>query len=105
MIRELRNPSSHLGADVRVAIHGRFMQPLLDATLLFLGLPFVITRTSRNPFLSLGMCLTVVTVFMLVVLGSQYLGANGWISPPLAAWLPLIIFAPIAACMIDSLRQ
>jgi lipopolysaccharide export system permease protein len=105
MIRELRNPSSDLGADVRVAIHGRFMQPLLDTTLLFLGLPFVITRTSRNPFLSLGMCLTVVTVFMLVVLGSQYLGANGWISPPLAAWLPLIIFAPIAACMIDSLRQ
>jgi lipopolysaccharide export system permease protein len=105
MIRELRNPSSDLGADVRVAIHGRFMQPLLDTTLLFLGLPFVITRTNRNPFLSLGMCLMVVTVFMLVVLGSQYLGANGWVSPPLAAWLPLIVFAPVAASMIDSLRQ
>lgn len=105
MIRELKNPSSDLGADVRVAIHGRFMQPLLDVTLLFLGLPFVITRTSRNPFLSVGLCLTVVTVFMLGVLGCQALGTNGWLSPSLAAWLPLIMFAPVAVGMIDSLHQ
>jgi lipopolysaccharide export system permease protein len=105
MIRELRNPSSDLGADVRVAIHGRFMQPLLDTTLLFLGLPFVITRTSRNPFIAIGLCLAVVTIFMLVVLSCQYLGTNGWLTPSLAAWLPLIIFAPLAAAMIDSLRQ
>jgi lipopolysaccharide export system permease protein len=105
MIRELRNPSSDLGADVRVAIHKRFMQPLLDTTLLFLGLPFVITRTNRNAFIAIGLCLAVVTVFMLVVLGCQFAGTNGWLTPPLAAWLPLIIFAPIAAAMLDSLRQ
>jgi lipopolysaccharide export system permease protein len=105
MIRELRNPSSDLGADVRVAIHGRFMQPFLDTTLLFLGLPFVITRTSRNAFIAIGLCLAVVTVFMLVVLGCQFAGTNGWLTPPLAAWLPLIIFAPLAAAMLDSLRQ
>jgi lipopolysaccharide export system permease protein len=105
MIRELRNPSSDLGADVRVAIHGRFMQPFLDMTLLFLGMPFVITRTNRNPFIAIGLCLGVVTVFMVVVLGCQYLGSNGTISAPLAAWLPLIMFAPLAAAMIDSLRK
>ena len=27
------------------------MQPFLDTTLLFLGLPFVVTRTNRNPFI------------------------------------------------------
>lgn len=105
MIHELRNPSSDLGADVRVAIHKRFMQPFLDTTLLFLGLPFVITRTNRNAFIAIGLCLAVVTVFMLVVLGCQFAGTNGWLSPPLAAWLPLIVFAPIAAAMLDSLRQ
>ncbi len=105
MIRELRNPSTDLGADVRVAIHNRFMQPFLDTTLLFLGLPFVITRTNRNPFLAIGLCLAVVGVFMCVVLGCQSLGSNGWLAPPLAAWLPLIIFAPLAAGMSDSLRQ
>jgi lipopolysaccharide export system permease protein len=105
MIRELRNPSTDLGADVRVAIHSRLMQPFLDTTLLFLGLPFVVTRTNRNPFIAIGLCLAVVTVFMLVVLGCQSLGSGGWLNPPLAAWLPLIIFAPLAAALSDSLRQ
>ena len=105
MIHELRSPSTDIGADVRVAIHARLIQPFLDTTLLFLGLPFVITRTNRNPFIAIGLCLAVVTLFMLVVLGCQSLGWKGWLTAPLAAWLPLIIFAPLAAAMSDSLRQ
>jgi lipopolysaccharide export system permease protein len=105
MLRELRAPSTDLGSDVRVAIHTRFMQPFLDTTLLFLGLPFVVTRTNRNPFLAIGLCLAVVTVFMVVVLGCQSLGSTGWLQPALAAWLPLMLFAPLAAGMCDSLRQ
>lgn len=105
LIHQLRNPSTDLGADVRVAIHGRFLKPLLDTTLLFLGLPFVVTRTNRNPFLSIGMSLGVVTIFMLVTLGCQALGSGGWLTPSLAAWLPLIIFAPVATALSDSLRK
>jgi lipopolysaccharide export system permease protein len=105
MIEQLRSPSTDLGADVRVAIHGRFLQPLLDTTLLFLGLPFVVTRTNRNPFISLGLCLAVVTIFMIVELASQSLGSGGWLPPPLAAWLPLMIFAPIAAFTSSTLSQ
>jgi lipopolysaccharide export system permease protein len=105
MIHELRSPSTDLGADVRVAIHSRFIQPFLDTTLLFLGLPFVVTRTNRNPFIAIGLCLSVVTVFMLVVLGCQSLGSSGWLAAPLAAWLPLMIFAPLAAAMSDTLHQ
>lgn len=105
MIHELRNPSTDLGNDVRVAIHTRLLQPLLDTTLLFLGLPFFVTRTTRNPFLSIGLCLAVVTVFMLAVLGCQSLGSTGWLRAALAPWLPLMLFAPLAAGMSDSLRQ
>ena len=105
MIRELRSPSTDLGNDVRVAIHTRFIQPFLDTTLLFLGLPFAITRTNRNPFIAIGLCLTVVTIFMLAVLGCQSLGSSGWLQPALAAWLPLMLFAPVAAALSDSLRQ
>jgi lipopolysaccharide export system permease protein len=105
MIQQLRSPSTDLGADVRVAIHSRFMQPLLDTTLLFLGLPFVVTRTNRNPFISIGLCLAVVTFYMIAVLGCQSLGSSGWLNAPLAAWLPLMIFAPIAVFASDSLRQ
>ena len=105
MIQQLRSPSTDLGADVRVAIHSRFMQPFLDTTLLLLGLPFVVTRTNRNPFISVALCLGVVTIFMLIVLGCQSLGSGGWLNAPLAAWLPLMIFAPIAAATSDTLSQ
>lgn len=105
MIEQLRSPSTDLGADVRVAIHSRFVQPFLDTTLLFLGLPFVVTRTNRNPFISIGMSLGVVSIFMIAALGSQQLGLKGLVEPALAAWLPLMIFAPVATAMSDTLRQ
>jgi lipopolysaccharide export system permease protein len=105
LIHELRSPSTDLGADVRYTIHSRLMQPLLDATLLFLGLPLVISKGNRNPFVAIGMCVAVVTLFMTVRLGCQSLCLTGWLLPPLAAWLPLMIFAPAAVLMAEPLRQ
>ncbi len=104
LIRGLRNPSLSYGADVRVAIHARIVQPLLDLTLLLLGLPLVVSRESRNVFIAMGICMAVTTAFTLVVIGSQYLGSVSWIlNPALAAWLPLMIFVPPAVGLADSL--
>jgi lipopolysaccharide export system permease protein len=101
LIRGLRNPSLDYGADVRVSIHSRVVQPLLDATLVFLGLPLILSRENRNVFLAIGLCLGVVTVFMLIVLCCQYLGSIYFLSPALAAWLPLLIFVPLAAALAE----
>ena len=57
-----------------MTIHSRIVQPLLDMTLLFLGLPLVVSRESRNVFMAIGLCMGVVTVFLLVVIGFQQLG-------------------------------
>ena len=104
LIRGLRNPSLNYGADVRVAIHARIVQPLLDITLLLLGLPLVVSRESRNVFIAMGICMAVTTAFTLVVIGSQYLGSVSWIlNPALAAWLPLMIFVPPAVGLAESL--
>jgi lipopolysaccharide export system permease protein len=105
--QSLRNPSLDFGADVRVAIHHRITQPLLDMTLLFLGLPLVLSRENRNMFVAIGMCVGVVLVFMSVVLGCQFAGTNyfEFISPALAAWLPLMIFVPWAVAVSDPLRE
>ncbi|MEX2092996.1 MAG: LptF/LptG family permease [Pirellulales bacterium] len=105
LIHELQSPSTDLGADVRYAIHSRFMQPFLDTTLLFLGLPLVVSRGNRNPYFAIGLCVGVVALFMVVKLGCQSLCLTGWLQPPLAAWLPLMIFAPVAVISSDSLRQ
>ena len=76
LIAGLHNPSMDYGADVRVAIHSRFVQPLLDIVLLFLALPLVVRRESRKVFLAIGVCMGVTTMFMLTVIGFQWLGDN-----------------------------
>jgi lipopolysaccharide export system permease protein len=105
LIAGLRNPSLRFGADVRVAIHARIVQPFLDVTLLFLGLPLVLSRYNRNLFFAIGLCVVVVVGFYIVVLGCQWLGSSYLISPALGAWLPLIIFVPAAMAMSQPLRE
>jgi lipopolysaccharide export system permease protein len=103
LVRGLRNPSLDYGADVRVAIHARLVQPFLDTTLLFLGLPLILSRENRNLFMAIGLCAAVVTVFMLIVILCKFLGGIYFINPALAAWLPLMIFVPAAVFMADPL--
>jgi lipopolysaccharide export system permease protein len=105
LVAGLHNPCLNLGSDVRVAIHARVVQPVLDIVLLFLGLPLLLSRHSRNVFFAIGLCVALIVGFYLVVFGCQYLGSNYLISPALAAWLPLMIFLPLAVWMSNPLRE
>lgn len=108
LIAALTDPSLGLagdyGADVRVKIHARIIQPFMDMTLLFLGLPLVLNGTNRNVFVAIGLCGAVCTAFMLVSMGFQYLGAAAMLRPALAAWAPLVMFVPIAVGMFDRIE-
>ncbi len=103
LLAGLRNPSLDYGADVRVTVHARFLQPFLDMTLFFLGLPLVISRENRNVFVAIGLCTLVVAIFFVVVLACQTLGSNYLLPPALAAWCPLLIFVPTARVIAQSL--
>ena len=105
LITGLRNPSLDFGAGMRVAIHSRIVNPLLDITLLFLGMPLVLTRENRNVFVAIGLCILVVSVFVLLTLTLQNLGSNYLISPSLAAWAPLMLFVPAAVWMAGSMWE
>lgn len=105
LLRGLKSPSVELGADVNVAVHRRMLSPMLDMTLLMLGLPLVVSRGARNPFIAIGLCLAVVVAFFVVLIGSQSLGSTGWLPPALAAWMPLIVFVPVAVGLSDPLRK
>jgi len=96
LVTGIRGRVIEAGADVRVTLHGRMVQPMLDITLVFLGLPLVLTRGNRNIFVAAGIALGLVAGFYLVVLACHGLGSNYLLSPTLAAWLPLLIFGPIA---------
>jgi lipopolysaccharide export system permease protein len=103
LIAGLRNRANDFGANVRVTIHKRFVQPLLDLTLLFLGLPLVLTRESRNVFFAIGLCMVVVAAFTVMVMAFERLGAISSISPALGAWGPLILAVPLAVGMSQAM--
>jgi lipopolysaccharide export system permease protein len=105
LIAGLRGRNSDFDAGIRVTIHTRFVQPFLDMTLLFLGLPLVVSRDNRNVFLALGLCLVVVATFLGGVMACQAAGRTLLIDAALAAWLPLMIFAPAAVEMAWSMRR
>ncbi len=105
LIEGLHNPSLDFAADVRVAVHARLVQPVLDITLLLLALPVVLARESRNVFLAAGLCVLIVGVFFLVVIGCHALGNSSLLRPALAAWCPLLIFAPLARLTSQAFWQ
>lgn len=97
LVKALRNASLDYGADTRVLLHSRMVQPLLDCSLLILGLPLVTRRKSPNVFLACGIAFGLVLLFLGVVMASHALGGYFLIRPAsLAAWLPLFIFGPFA---------
>ena len=107
MIAALKKPRSWFGngASDEVAVHVRILKPILDLTLLFIGLPMIVGG-ERNIFVSVGIGFLVVGGMFLVNLGCQVLGAAHLIEPAaLAAWLPLIIFVPVAALSMRKLKS
>ena len=55
--------------------------------------------------LAAGLSVAVVAGFLMIVSAAQYLGSSYLIPPDLAAWCPLIIFAPIAMAVSEPLRE
>ena len=96
LIRGLRNRSLDYGANVRVTLHVRLVQPFLDMALFFLGIPLVLTRRNSNIFVAGLLGLVLVGGFFFVTMLCHWLGANYFLSPALSAWLPLLIFGPLA---------
>lgn len=104
LIAELGSPSTELGDDVRVAVHARLLQPLMDGTLVMLGLPLMFSRRKRNVFFNFSLCLGVAIAFMAITLACQSLGGAGMLRPTLAAWFPILAFLPLAVAMGHTFR-
>ena len=86
-------------------MHARFVQPVLDITLFFLGIPVVLARESRNVFVAAGSAVFIVTAFFLIILTSHSLGMHFLLTPAQAAWAPLMILVPWAVATSAPLRR
>jgi len=76
--------------------------------LVMLGLSVILRDQNRNIFISAGLCLILCVVFFASIFACQYLGStpetSEYISPALAAWLPVIVFGPISFVMFDAVH-
>ena len=104
LISAARNKSLDAGASIHAKIHSRLTQPVLDLTLLFLGLPVLLLCGDRNVFKAMGLSGLILLAFLLVCYVSQFAGENSGM-PVLGAWLPMMIFVPIAVNQLLLLRE
>jgi len=104
LISAARNKSLDVGTSMHAAIHSRLTQPVLDMTLLFLGLPILLIRGGRNVFKAVGLCGLLLFAFLLICYASQFAGANSGM-PVLGAWLPVMIFVPLAVNQFFRLTE
>ena len=104
LISAARNKSLDVGASIHAKIHSRLTQPVLDITLLFLGLPVLLLCGDRNVFKAMGLSGLILITFLLVCYACQFAGANSGM-PVLGAWLPMMIFVPIAVNQVLLLKE
>lgn len=103
LVEGLRSGRFDADADVRVLVHSRFVQPLLDITLLFLGLPLVMDGSTKVVW-SATKSLFALSAFAIVVLACHGMGMQGLLSPAMAAWAPAFVLVPAAFLMSGVLR-
>ncbi len=109
LLHELDRPgNSTQHANLAIAFHTRLTRPLIGVILVVLGLSVILRDQNRNVFVSTGLCLMLCVVFFASIFACQYLGkedfAAAYVSPALAAWLPVIIFGPFALVMYDAVH-
>ncbi|MDR1382251.1 MAG: LptF/LptG family permease [Planctomycetaceae bacterium] len=104
LVEGARGASLKLGESVYFVIHSRVTQPLLDMTLLLLGLPIILAKSDRNVFKALGVGALLIVAFLAVQMICKNVGIS-YHQPILGAWFPLIMFIPLAAySFYDLLR-
>ncbi len=109
ILKELDRPgNSTQHPSLAVDFHMRLTRPLVGMILVLLGLSVILRDQNRNVFISAGLCLILCVVFFASIFACQYLGSNEatkqYVSPALAAWLPVIVFGPIAMLMYDAVH-
>jgi lipopolysaccharide export LptBFGC system permease protein LptF len=82
-----------------LTLHTRVANPINNLVMLLLGLPFILSR-QRNLKKSVGLNILVVGGFYVFMYGCRYMN----ITPVWAAWLPIMIFGPLAVVMFDTVK-
>jgi lipopolysaccharide export system permease protein len=100
----LVDPEPRRRGKMAVLFHTRVTRPLVGCVMVLLGLSVILTNPNRHVFISAGLCLFTSAALYLAVIACKYLGDQDVLPPPLAAWLPVILFGPPALVAFDSVH-
>jgi lipopolysaccharide export system permease protein len=89
---------------IAVLFHTRLTRPLLGMVLVVMGLSVILRDQTRNVIISSGMCLVLCAMFFAGLYTCKMLGDSEYISPALAAWMPVLGFGPFAIVMFDAVQ-
>ena len=102
-LTKLARQDPSLAERVRRIRHGRFAAPLVHVLMLLLGLPFFLSREPANVFADAGRCVVVCGLCFVVAFSSENFVVTSTLSA-LPAWLPIIVFSPVAVVLFDRMR-
>jgi lipopolysaccharide export LptBFGC system permease protein LptF len=102
-LAELAQQDPSLANRVRRIKHGRFAAPLVHVLMLLLGLPIFLSREPANVFADAGKCVVVCGLCFVLAFSSENFVVTSTLSA-LPAWLPIIVFSPIAVVLFDRMR-
>ena len=90
---------------LRMQYYSKITAPLIILILIFIGLPFSITKKSQNFFSGIGVCLIISLGFFVCKFLSENLGNKGIIPPFWGVTAPLILFAAVAMALTGRIKS
>ena len=99
-----RGDTTHLTA-VAMELHTRLTTPFATLLMTLLGLAILLREQHRKTLFNLGLCLLLGAALYVCTLAGKYLGEKDYLDPALAAWLPMLIFGPLTAALLDAMQS
>jgi lipopolysaccharide export system permease protein len=86
----------------RLLRHYHVTYPLSVLLLVILGVPFVLKQRPRNNMMGVGISILLCLGFLVITATVHDLGNRGFVSPVLAAWLPVILAGSLGVVLLDA---
>jgi len=87
-----------------IALQKKYSTPFLPFVIVLFTAPFALTLSRKGTVVTLGYAIGIWLVFMGVNSTFEQFGSNGFISPSLAVWSPLLLFTILGIYLMTKIK-